>query len=46
MTLNPGDLLLVGEPLHSPLVGPGDTVYVEVAGIGVLENRVVAEFAR
>lgn len=45
MTLNPGDMLLVGEPLHSPLVGPGDTVLVEVEGIGALENPVVAEVA-
>jgi 5-oxopent-3-ene-1,2,5-tricarboxylate decarboxylase/2-hydroxyhepta-2,4-diene-1,7-dioate isomerase len=45
MTLNPGDLLLVGEPFHSPLVSPGDTVRVEVAGIGALENRVIAEVA-
>jgi 5-oxopent-3-ene-1,2,5-tricarboxylate decarboxylase/2-hydroxyhepta-2,4-diene-1,7-dioate isomerase len=46
MTLNPGDLLLIGEPFHSPLVGPGDRVRVEVAGIGALENPVVAEVAR
>jgi 5-oxopent-3-ene-1,2,5-tricarboxylate decarboxylase/2-hydroxyhepta-2,4-diene-1,7-dioate isomerase len=45
MTLSPGDLLLIGEPFNSPLVGPGDTVRVEVAGIGVLENPIVAEVA-
>ena len=46
MTLSPGDLLLVGEPFHSPLVGVGDIVRVEVAGIGALENPVVAEVAQ
>jgi 5-oxopent-3-ene-1,2,5-tricarboxylate decarboxylase/2-hydroxyhepta-2,4-diene-1,7-dioate isomerase len=43
MTLDPGDMLLTGEPFHSPLVGPAYTVRVEVAGIGTLENQVVAE---
>lgn len=45
MTLNPGDMLLVGEPFNSPLVGPGDVVRVEIPGIGALENPVVAEVA-
>jgi 5-oxopent-3-ene-1,2,5-tricarboxylate decarboxylase/2-hydroxyhepta-2,4-diene-1,7-dioate isomerase len=42
MTLRPGDILLVGEPEQSPLAGPGDFVRVEIPGIGVLENKVVA----
>jgi 5-oxopent-3-ene-1,2,5-tricarboxylate decarboxylase/2-hydroxyhepta-2,4-diene-1,7-dioate isomerase len=46
MTLNAGDILLIGEPFDSPLIGPGDRVRVEVAGIGALENPVVAEDVR
>ncbi len=43
LTLEPGDLIATGTP---PGVGPmqaGDVVRVEIAGIGVLENRVEAE---
>ncbi len=40
MTLNPGDLLLTGTPEGvGPLV-PGDTVEVEIEGIGSLSNPV------
>jgi len=42
MTLEPGDLIATGTP---PGVGPlevGDTVSVEVPGVGMLENPVVA----
>jgi 2-keto-4-pentenoate hydratase/2-oxohepta-3-ene-1,7-dioic acid hydratase in catechol pathway len=41
MTLEPGDVILTGTP---PGVGPvqrGDLMEVEIAGIGVLRNRVV-----
>ena len=42
MTLEPGDIILTGSPAG---VGPmeiGDVVEVEIAGIGVLRNHVVA----
>ena len=49
-TLEPGDLILTGTPpgvgwARDPKVSlrPGDTVEVEVEGIGVLSNPVVAE---
>lgn len=52
MTLNPGDLVSTGTPagvgcFRNPPVylKPGDTVVVEVEGIGRLENPVVAEDA-
>jgi 2-keto-4-pentenoate hydratase/2-oxohepta-3-ene-1,7-dioic acid hydratase in catechol pathway len=42
MTLEPGDLIATGTPSGvGPLV-PGNIVRVEIEGIGVLENRVVA----
>ncbi len=42
MTLHPGDILLIGEPDTAPLCGPGDKVRVEIPGVGVIENKVVA----
>ena len=40
MTLEPGDVILTGTPAGvGPLV-PGDTVEVEIQGIGVLRNPV------
>jgi len=42
MTLMPGDVIITGTP---PGVGPlvvGDTVEVEIEGIGVLKNMVTA----
>ena len=45
MTLEPGDLLLTGTPEGvGPLV-PGDVVEIEVSGVGVLRNPVVARAA-
>jgi 5-oxopent-3-ene-1,2,5-tricarboxylate decarboxylase/2-hydroxyhepta-2,4-diene-1,7-dioate isomerase len=41
ITLRPGDLVLTGTPWHSRPVFPGDTVEVEVDGIGRLSNLVV-----
>jgi 5-oxopent-3-ene-1,2,5-tricarboxylate decarboxylase/2-hydroxyhepta-2,4-diene-1,7-dioate isomerase len=41
MTLIPGDLILTGTPANSRPVKPGDTVVVEVAGLGRLENTIV-----
>ena len=43
MTLEPGDLIATGTPAGvGPLV-PGDVVEVEIPGVGVLQNPVVAE---
>lgn len=43
MTLEPGDLILTGTPAGvGPLV-PGDTVEVEIPGVGILRNPVQAE---
>ena len=41
ITLEPGDVLLSGTPANSRPVEPGDTVEVEVSGIGRLSNRIV-----
>ena len=46
MTLLPGDVLLTGTPAGVGPLEPGDRVEVEVEGIGVLANEVVAEPAR
>jgi 5-oxopent-3-ene-1,2,5-tricarboxylate decarboxylase/2-hydroxyhepta-2,4-diene-1,7-dioate isomerase len=40
ITLEPGDVLLTGTPANSRPVEPGDTVAVEIDGIGRLENTV------
>src|SRR5215217_9730322 len=42
MTLYPGDLIATGTPAGVSRLKPGDTVEVEVAGIGVLRNEVLA----
>ncbi|HHW37708.1 MAG TPA: 4-hydroxyphenylacetate isomerase [Bacillales bacterium] len=43
MTLNEGDLLLVGVPENAPLAKAGDQVRIEISGVGILENTVVHE---
>jgi 2-keto-4-pentenoate hydratase/2-oxohepta-3-ene-1,7-dioic acid hydratase in catechol pathway len=43
MTLEPGDVIYTGTPGQTQPLKPGDTVEVEVGGIGVLRNPVVAE---
>jgi 2-keto-4-pentenoate hydratase/2-oxohepta-3-ene-1,7-dioic acid hydratase in catechol pathway len=43
MTLLPGDVILTGTPAGVGPLNPGDRVAVEIEGIGVLSNRVVAE---
>ena len=43
MTLWPGDAILTGTPSGVGPIQPGDVVEVEVSGIGVLRNPVVAE---
>lgn len=42
ITLEPGDLLLSGTPANSRPVTPGDEVSVEVEGLGMLTNYIVA----
>jgi 2-keto-4-pentenoate hydratase/2-oxohepta-3-ene-1,7-dioic acid hydratase in catechol pathway len=42
MTLLPGDVILTGTPAGVGPVEPGDKIEVEVEGIGVLRNEVVA----
>jgi 2-keto-4-pentenoate hydratase/2-oxohepta-3-ene-1,7-dioic acid hydratase in catechol pathway len=41
MTLYPGDLIATGTPAGVSRMKDGDTVEVEVAGIGVLRNQIV-----
>ena len=43
MTLWPGDVILTGTPSGVGPIQPGDVVEVEISGIGVLCNPVVAE---
>jgi len=43
LTLQPGDMISTGTPKGLSDVRPGDVVEVEVEGVGVLENRIVAE---
>ena len=42
VTLNPGDLIFPGTPGTTSGIEPGDTVEVEIEGVGVLRNNVVA----
>lgn len=41
VTLTPGDVIFTGTPGTTRAMKPGDTVEVEVEGVGVLRNRVV-----
>jgi 5-oxopent-3-ene-1,2,5-tricarboxylate decarboxylase / 2-hydroxyhepta-2,4-diene-1,7-dioate isomerase len=43
MTLEAGDVLLVGPPDDAPLARADDTVRIDVAGLGSLMHRLVAE---
>jgi 2-keto-4-pentenoate hydratase/2-oxohepta-3-ene-1,7-dioic acid hydratase in catechol pathway len=43
MTLNPGDVILTGTPSGVGELRPGDTVEIEIEGIGILKNPVVSE---
>jgi len=40
MTLLPGDIIITGTPPGVGPIFPGDTVEVEIEGIGILKNRV------
>ena len=42
MTLNPGDVLIVGVAFPSPRVRAGQSVRIEIDGLGALENPFVA----
>lgn len=42
MTLLPGDHIMTGTPAGVGPIKPGDTIEVEIEGIGVLRNKVVA----
>lgn len=43
MTLLPGDVIMTGTPAGVGPIRPGDVLEVEIPGIGVLRNPVVAE---
>lgn len=43
MTLEPGDLVLTGTPEGVGPVQPGDVMTIEVAGLGMISNPVIAE---
>ncbi len=43
VTLEPGDVIFTGTPGTTQAMRPGDTFEVEIEGIGVLRNTVVAE---
>ena len=43
MTLEPGDVIMTGTPGAPGDIKPGDTVEVEIEGIGILSNPVKAE---
>ncbi len=42
ITLLPGDVIFTGTPGTTSAMQPGDVVEVEIEGIGVLRNTVVA----
>ncbi|MCU0872759.1 MAG: fumarylacetoacetate hydrolase family protein [Pirellulaceae bacterium] len=43
VTLHPGDLIFTGTPGTTAAIQPGDVLEVELEGVGVLRNPVVAE---
>lgn len=45
LTLEPGDIVYTGTPGQTHAMKPGDTVEIEIEGIGVLRNPVIAEVA-
>lgn len=45
ITLEPGDVIITGTPAGIGPVVPGDIIEIEIEGIGILRNPVVAESA-
>ena len=45
MTLLPGDVILTGTPAGVSVINAGDTLAIDIEGIGVLENSVVTSSA-
>ena len=43
MTLRPGDVIMTGTPSGVGQVKPGDVIEIEISGIGILSNSVIAE---
>ncbi len=43
VTLEPGDVIITGTPAGVGPVVPGDVMEIEIEGIGVLRNPVIAE---
>ncbi|HVA92045.1 MAG TPA: fumarylacetoacetate hydrolase family protein [Chloroflexota bacterium] len=43
MTIRPGDTILTGTPKGISHIYPGDTVRIEIDGLGALENPIIAE---
>ena len=43
MLLLPGDVIMTGTPSGVGPIAPGDVVEIEISGVGVLRNPVVAE---
>jgi 2-keto-4-pentenoate hydratase/2-oxohepta-3-ene-1,7-dioic acid hydratase in catechol pathway len=41
--LSAGDVIMTGTPAGVGPLSPGDVVEIEIGGIGILRNRVVAE---
>ena len=41
VTLYPGDIIYTGTPGSTAAMQPGDTVEIEVEGVGILRNRIV-----
>jgi len=42
VTLMPGDVIYTGTPGATRPMKPGDTIEVEISGIGVLRNTIAA----
>jgi 2-keto-4-pentenoate hydratase/2-oxohepta-3-ene-1,7-dioic acid hydratase in catechol pathway len=45
-TLEAGDIITTGTPAGISPIRPGDTVEVEIEGIGILRNPVIGETVR
>lgn len=43
MTLEAGDVVATGTPAGTAKLSPGDTIEVEIPGVGILSNPVIAE---